>query len=454
MVLMRSAAVWAVLLCLPVVAAEPGSVHSLHQLEAQRHASTPTALSLLGDQSATIVPLQARANAPCKKVFGYLPYWESSANIRWDLLTHLACFSVEVNSTGAVTNRHNWPWTSIINTAHANGVKVILTVTLFDPAAISTLMGNATYKNNFFVNMRNLILEGNADGLNVDFEGTGAWRVNFHTFLGELTTYLKSQIPGCEVTFAGPALTSQLNTLAVASACDGIFIMAYAYAGSWSSTSGANAPLSSIQSSVETQWGPVTAALPQKLILGLPYYGHRWTTQTSAPRSTRISFIGSTRFRDDVTNALLPGRELLWDATTQTPWYRWHDGTNWNQVWFDDAKSLGLKWDLVTKHDLGGVGMWALNYDGTRPELWDEIDRRYVSGCPPHLPDFDGDGDVDQDDFGTFQRCLSGPNVPQTLPECWKARRDNDNDVDATDYELFQACMSGPGKPANLACLP
>jgi hypothetical protein len=39
-------------------------------------------------------------------------------------------------------------------------------------------------------------------------------------------------------------------------------------------------------------------------------------------------------------------------------------------------------------------------------------------GCPPLVPgDFDRDGDVDQEDFGIFQRCLSGANIPAD-PDC------------------------------------
>ena len=38
-----------------------------------------------------------------------------------------------------------------------------------------------------------------------------------------------------------------------------------------------------------------------------------------------------------------------------------------------------------------------------------------VHGCPLPIPgDFDGDGDVDMTDFGKFQSCMSGANIPQT----------------------------------------
>ncbi len=67
-------------------------------------------------------------------------------------------------------------------------------------------------------------------------------------------------------------------------------------------------------------------------------------------------------------------------------------------------------------------------------------------------PDFDGDGDVDMEDFGHFQVCLTGPFVPQSNPDCLDARLDGDNDVDQSDFFVFQACMSGPDLPAPPGC--
>ncbi|MCP4248017.1 MAG: hypothetical protein GY778_13295 [bacterium] len=370
---------------------EQPPAQGLHHGEYLRHLGDEPHPDLLAAPGTPIIPLQARGAivTPCSTVYGFLPYWESSANIRWNLLTHIACFSVEVNSNGTLGNDHAWPWTSVINSAHANGVKVILVATLFNNDAINTLINNPTYTNNFFVNIKNKMLEGSADGLNVDFEqgggGSTAWRGQVHIFMADLTAYLHAQIPGSEVTFDGPAVnwSDAFNLPALADSCDGIFIMGYAFAGSWSSTSGPNSPLLggsiNITDTVLDEYYPATQLTPDKLILGLPYYGGHWTTTTSAARSTVVAWQGSTRFRDDQPNAEFYGR--LWDATSQTPWYRWHDGSNWHQVWYDDAESLGLKYQVAQDHDYQGVGMWAVNYDGTRDELWDELATRFVDGC-------------------------------------------------------------------------
>jgi hypothetical protein len=74
-------------------------------------------------------------------------------------------------------------------------------------------------------------------------------------------------------------------------------------------------------------------------------------------------------------------------------------------------------------------------------------------GCVVDLPgDCDHDGDVDQEDFGFFQSCLSGSGNVQDAPECEAALLDDDLDVDQDDFGIFQACISGPNVLADPAC--
>jgi len=66
---------------------------------------------------------------------------------------------------------------------------------------------------------------------------------------------------------------------------------------------------------------------------------------------------------------------------------------------------------------------------------------------PRIKPDFDCDNDVDQEDFGRFQRCLSGSGIPQTETDCQTAKLDSDDDVDFEDFDIFIGCMNGEGNP-------
>ncbi len=67
-------------------------------------------------------------------------------------------------------------------------------------------------------------------------------------------------------------------------------------------------------------------------------------------------------------------------------------------------------------------------------------------------PDLDGDGDVDQMDFGLLQACLSGSFTAQTDPSCQVALLDNDTDVDGDDITALIDCLSGPGVPVVRTC--
>jgi hypothetical protein len=78
--------------------------------------------------------------------------------------------------------------------------------------------------------------------------------------------------------------------------------------------------------------------------------------------------------------------------------------------------------------------------------IYSERDRGLVA------PDLDLDGDVDQDDFGAFQACFSGPGISQEAAECLPARFDTDEDVDQDDFTVFEGCVSGANTPADPEC--
>jgi hypothetical protein len=59
--------------------------------------------------------------------------------------------------------------------------------------------------------------------------------------------------------------------------------------------------------------------------------------------------------------------------------------------------------------------------------------------------DFDGDNDVDQEDFGLMQSCLSDSS--EYGGGCEDADFDEDGYVDDLDIGIFLNCMNGPNQP-------
>ncbi|GMU23640.1 MAG: hypothetical protein AMXMBFR13_37180 [Phycisphaerae bacterium] len=66
--------------------------------------------------------------------------------------------------------------------------------------------------------------------------------------------------------------------------------------------------------------------------------------------------------------------------------------------------------------------------------------------------DFDFDGDVDQDDFGLFQACATGPQNGPPPRGCDDRDLDGDGDVDQSDFGFFQRCISGAGVAGEPGC--
>lgn len=340
-----------------------------------------------------IIPLNlSKQKGLNKAVFGYLPYWEyangAQYTLKYDLLTHIALFDFAASTTGTLTNPSGWPWTSLINTAHSKGVKVIMCVTNFDGAEIHTILNSATVKQALIQNIASKIQTYNLDGVNIDFEGlqTADRGTVINTFMSELTNYIHTSLPGKEVSFAGPAVNwSGWNFSGLANSCDYIFIMGYDFFGSWSTTSGPSAPLVggsyNITNTVVSQYGTVVNTMPDKLILGVPYFGTHFITETEYPGSTVTSYVNSPRFSSAYPASQTYG--YLWNATYKVPWYKYLESNKWHQVWFDDDSSLALKYDLAITKNLKGVGMWALNYDNGRVELWNLIKRKFSSNTQP-----------------------------------------------------------------------
>lgn len=371
---------------------EPRSIHFQQWLE---HQTLDKAPSEFDPSGSDIRPLKTEtADTLLRKVFGYLPDWlykGARDDLQYDLLSHIAAFDFVVSPDGSLGNPAYWPWSDVINAAHDHGVKVILTAVNFDADEIRTLLTNATAKSNFFNNAKNKIRTYALDGINIDFEGLHSDDRGslLNGFMADLTAYMHSEIPGSEVSFAGPSVNwGGWDLSGLAASCDYIFIMGYSFYGSWSSTSGPCAPLTggsyNITNTIETQYADVTANHPEKLILGVPYYGNRWQTKSSSARSEAVSYIGSVSYNAAVQEADYNGAN--WDAQSQTPWFSYKDGSQWYQVWYDNVESLSRKYDLADSKNLLGVGMWALGYDAARVELWNELRQRYLPGTQP-MPD-------------------------------------------------------------------
>ena len=338
-----------------------------------------------------LVPRNALRD-PSHVVFGYHPYWNGTAweNYVYDILSHVAWFGLAMGNNGDITNAHGWPVNGLVDLAHSRGVKVIVTVTNFDNSGIGTLLGNATYRQNAIDNLISRVSQGNADGVNIDFEFVpSSATANFNTFIHDLTQAFHDQIPGSEVSIAMPSVdwSNAYDYNYLSDNCDGLMIMAYGYYWSGSSNAGPISPLNSGLSSwyisrTIQDYLTKTGDDGSQLILGLPWYGRDWqvtSTAVNAPVVENTS--GATiLYPSAEANAQAFGKQYRTDVATA--WYNYNNGVQ-HQVWYDDSLSLATKYQYAVDEDIKGIGIWALGYDGGRPEIWGGLSDIFGADAPP-----------------------------------------------------------------------
>jgi spore germination protein YaaH len=318
-----------------------------------------------------------------RQVLGFLPYWVSSFQVRWDLLTQLVWFSVGVSSTGTLSNTHGWPDLDLIAEAHANGVKVTLGVTNFDATSITTLLSSATNRTTLVDGVLQMVQQAGADGVNIDLEGVPvSQKANLSALMIELTDRFHSALPGSLVTIDTPSVdwAGAFDYDVLAENSDGLMIMAYGYGWSGSPNATAVSPLAggtyNLEWTVQDYLHYGGSQNRDKFILGLPWYGYDWPTVSLDEHAATTAKGSAVVYSSAKPKALLYGR--LWDDVSVTPWYRYTSGTQPHQAWYDDDESLFQKFELVNQNDFGGIGIWALGYDGQEPELWQAVEDAFV----------------------------------------------------------------------------
>ncbi|MDP2038686.1 MAG: glycosyl hydrolase family 18 protein, partial [Ignavibacteria bacterium] len=171
----------------------------------------------------------------------------------------------------------------------------------------------------------------------------------------------------------------------IAEYSDLLFVMCYNYYGSWSLTSGPSSPFEgtyySISKSFANDLAAIVAKYPQRILYGVAYVGNYWKTKTSEAYSlvdttkANKGFVKTLKYKEIIPT--YEPKEIKWDALSKTPWQRWNDG-GWNQIWYDDAASLTIKYDYTIRNGFGGIGIWALGYDDGRTELWKVIEDKFA----------------------------------------------------------------------------
>jgi hypothetical protein len=369
----------------------------------------PAATSILERQQATGL-LAANKNLR-REVFGFAPYWELYKHPEWDfnLLSTIAYFGLDVNFDGTFSTLgagfNGWnsaDLTAIINKAHAAGDRVVVVIKCFNDASINNVVTTAATQTLIDQTIA-AIASKNLDGVNVDFEGSGDPRfpdipLGITNLMTAMSAQVHARFPQAEVsidTYAGSASWDGgiFRIRDLAPVVDAMFVMSYdSVFDNIPGHAGPQAPINGwTYNDTLTVAQYLTKAPASKIILGVPYYGYRWSTVDGNPYSLATSAAKAVTYWGAVADLACGPLNLRtgWDTTAQSPWFSWWSpasgdpcGDNLGrpqEIYYDNAASLGIKYDLVNTNNLRGTGMWALGMDSGQSELWHELALKFAT---------------------------------------------------------------------------
>ncbi|MFC4811457.1 LysM peptidoglycan-binding domain-containing protein [Paenibacillus sp. GCM10023250] len=142
---------------------------------------------------------------------------------------------------------------------------------------------------------------------------------------------------------------------------DFVVIMTY----EWGYSGGPPMPVSPIGPVRDVLNYALTEMPANKILMGQNLYGYDWTLPYvhGGPYAKAISPQAA------ISLARQRNAEILYDAEAQAPYFTyWDDNRKEHRVWFEDARSIQAKFDLLKELKLRGISYWKLGL--SFPQNW------------------------------------------------------------------------------------
>jgi spore germination protein YaaH len=371
-------------------------------------------LSPLGN-SFSIFSMFNHSHKPKKIVYGYLPYWSvpDAQYLQLNKITDIAYFGIYINEDGTLTEtledgttepglatwRKDKDLDKFIKDAKSSGVRVALTIISHKDDISDKFLDCRTCWDTLLTNVEKELESKHIKDVNFNFEYADLvedkTKAQKYT---ELVEYFNKQLDSkygnsfvVVATFADSLVKPRVTDVAsLGKVADMLFIMAYDFHRPDSDNAGPVAPIDGkgvyADYDIRTMLTDYLANVqPNKIVLGVPYYGYNWVVKEGEPNSERIpgsddiGYSQSQTYSQIMDTILELKPEVKWDELGQVPFFTYTspETNQTREVYFENDKSLEAKYKLIKENNLAGLGIWALGYDGGYTELWQVIEKEF-----------------------------------------------------------------------------
>ncbi|QXE01754.1 glycoside hydrolase family 18 protein [Terribacillus sp. DMT04] len=296
---------------------------------------------------------------------------ETAARQRAPYLTYLMPFSYKVDRQGNLTAP---PLNDFATIAENNNTTLSLAISTIEGGQFSeelgkTLVTDTAVQDRLFTNIIDVADDVGFREVHFDIEFLPAEnREDYNNFLRRAVARLRPQ--GLRVSTAVAPKTSASQQgqwyeahdyAAHGEIVDFVVLMTY----EWGYSGGpplAVSPLPNVRDVVEYA---LTEMPANKIVLGQNLYGYDWTL----PYEPGGDYAKAVSPQRAIAIARENNVSIQYDTTAQAPFFTYTDADGaQHEVWFEDARSIQAKFDLIKELNLRGISYWKLGL--SFPQNW------------------------------------------------------------------------------------
>jgi len=279
--------------------------------------------------------------------------------------------------------------TGLISLVHSAGRDIYPSIggwTLSDP--YPPMAADAASRRIFARNCRDLIVDYNFDGIDLDWEypgyaahsGSPADKENFNLLLRDIREELEGLTAETGRSYGltaalpcGPSNIQNIDIATVSMFLTEFNLMSYDFHGAWDVNTGVNSPLYDQSNDPEPGWSVngcvenwVTRGAPrERLNIGLGFYGRSFRDA----KGLGVAHGGNDDMSWDIDEGSpqyfnimdqISSMSIQWDDESETPYAFFTEG---GLISYDDERSICLKTEYTNSNDLNGFIIWELSGD-------------------------------------------------------------------------------------------
>lgn len=264
-------------------------------------------------------------------------------------------------------NFTSYATTEYVTQAHNMGLEVWGLVDNFTNEGIDTyeVLAGTTTRTYLINGLIDTALAYDLDGINIDFENISLDAGEpFIEFIRELSIPCRQHGLVLSVdNYVPMGYTSHYNRKEQGVVADYVIIMGYDEHYSGSETAGSVASINFVEQGIADTVAEVPA---NKVINAIPFYTRIWETSGTTVSSQAVGMELAQQYISD------HGIDISWDETTCQNYGEYQSGSSYYQVWLEDADSIRVKLNIMSKYGIAGVAEWKLGFETA--SIWDVIE--------------------------------------------------------------------------------